>query len=74
MINRGAILLRYKEPAIKWINEADSFPSRGLSLESVNEEQGKPLESGEKWLLSKWVRQLPTPYGREVVIVCPGRH
>jgi len=36
--------------------------------------EGKPLESGEKWLLSKWVRQLPTPYGREIVIVCPGNH
>ncbi|MFT4825285.1 MAG: hypothetical protein ACI9DH_000079 [Halioglobus sp.] len=36
--------------------------------------EGKPLESGEKWLLSKWVRQLPTPYGREVVIVSPNNH
>ncbi len=36
--------------------------------------EGKPLENGEKWLLSKWVRQLPTPYGREVVIVCPDNH
>ncbi|MFT5709403.1 MAG: hypothetical protein ACI8QT_000089 [Halioglobus sp.] len=36
--------------------------------------EGKPLESGEKWLLSKWVRQLPTPYGREIVIVCPEHH
>jgi hypothetical protein len=36
--------------------------------------EGKPVASGEKWLLSKWVRQLPTPYGREIAIVCPRRH
>lgn len=32
---------------------------------------GNPLESGEKWLLSKWVRQRATPYGRETGIICP---
>ena len=36
--------------------------------------EGKPLETGEKWLLSKWVRQLPTPYGSEVDIACPVKH
>lgn len=25
MINRGAILLTYREPAIRWINEADPY-------------------------------------------------
>jgi hypothetical protein len=34
--------------------------------------EGRPLQSGEKWLLSKWVRQQPTPYGKEVGIICPG--
>jgi len=33
--------------------------------------EGSPIESGEKWLLSKWVRQSPTPYGREIAVVCP---
>ncbi|MFQ6006639.1 MAG: 2OG-Fe(II) oxygenase, partial [Woeseia sp.] len=28
--------------------------------------EGRPVESGEKWLFSKWVRQSPTPYGREL--------
>ena len=30
--------------------------------------EGMPVEAGEKWLLSKWVREAPTPYGREVGI------
>jgi len=33
--------------------------------------EGSPVETGEKWLLSKWVRQLPTPYGQEIGLVCP---
>jgi hypothetical protein len=35
--------------------------------------EGRPVQSGEKWLLSKWVRQLPTPYGREVSLAGPVR-
>lgn len=30
--------------------------------------EGTPVTTGEKWLLSKWVRKLPTPYGREICI------
>jgi len=33
--------------------------------------EGTAIDSGEKWLLSKWVRQQSTPYGREVSIHCP---
>jgi len=29
---------------------------------------GQPVTRGEKWLLSKWVRELPTPYGREICL------
>lgn len=29
---------------------------------------GQPVLAGEKWLLSKWVRQGSTPYGREICI------
>ena len=32
--------------------------------------EGKPIESGQKWLLSKWVRQRTTPYGRELDLRC----
>jgi len=31
--------------------------------------EGQPVESGEKWLLSKWVRESTTPYGRELALV-----
>ena len=30
--------------------------------------EGQPVETGEKWLLSKWVRELTTPYGRELAL------
>jgi hypothetical protein len=33
--------------------------------------EGRPVQTGEKWLLSKWVRQLPTPYGREISLAGP---
>ena len=32
--------------------------------------EGVPVESGEKWLLSKWVRERSTPYGREIKLRC----
>mgnify|MGYP000215185782 CR=1 FL=1 len=28
--------------------------------------EGRAVRQGEKWMLSKWVREQPTPYGREV--------
>jgi hypothetical protein len=40
VVNRGALLLRYKEPALRWINEADPHPrGRTLALDAVNEER-----------------------------------
>jgi hypothetical protein len=40
MINRGAILLRYKEPAVRWIHEADPCPDEvPMTLEEVNRER-----------------------------------
>lgn len=40
MINRAAVILRYKEPAVKWINDADPYNNDpGITLESVNEER-----------------------------------
>lgn len=32
--------------------------------------EGTPVTTGEKWLLSKWVREAPTPYGRELCLSC----
>ncbi len=40
MINRAAIILRYREPAVFWINESDPFDEApGFDLESVNQER-----------------------------------
>ena len=39
-INRAAVILRYKEPAVAWINEADphSDPSE-ITIDSVNDDR-----------------------------------
>ena len=60
MVNRGALLLRYKEPAVRWINEADPYPTgRIITIEEVNAERtvylisdtaGDDDRSLERWL------------------------
>jgi hypothetical protein len=40
MLNRAAIILKYKEPAIRWVNEADPSPDGDpLSMEIANAER-----------------------------------
>lgn len=40
MLNRGAIFLRYKEPALRWINGVDqTSPEHKLSLAEVNRDR-----------------------------------
>jgi len=40
MINRAAVILRYKEPAVAWINEADPYNNdTEITIESANEER-----------------------------------
>lgn len=40
MINRAAVLLRYKAPAVAWINEADpSDVDPGVTLDSANDDR-----------------------------------
>lgn len=40
MINRSALILRYKEPAVRWVNEADPHPdSPKITIEDVNDER-----------------------------------
>jgi hypothetical protein len=40
VVNRGALLLRYLEPAVRWINDADPHPSGSdVTLADVNEER-----------------------------------
>jgi hypothetical protein len=60
LINRAALILRYKAPAIHWINEADPHPSEhAVVLERVNKERtvyliedtaGDDSKSLERWL------------------------
>jgi hypothetical protein len=60
VVNRGALILRYKEPAVRWINDVDPSPSSDpISLESVNEERtvylisdtaGDDSKRFERWL------------------------
>ncbi|HEY3022675.1 MAG TPA: hypothetical protein VGK11_03455 [Actinomycetota bacterium] len=39
MLNRAALILRYKQPFVNWINAADPSPtSHTLTLAEVNQE------------------------------------
>ncbi|MFH2045295.1 MAG: hypothetical protein ABIK92_09125 [Pseudomonadota bacterium] len=57
MINRAAIILKYKEPFVRWINEADPYEDhKEITLESANEDRTVYLitvEEGENF--GKWV-------------------
>lgn len=47
MLNRGALMLRYKEPALRWIVEADpSDQEFSVSLQDINEERNVYLIHG----------------------------
>lgn len=40
MINRAAVILKYKDPAVQWINEADLYVDHpGITVEFVNAER-----------------------------------
>src|SRR5215831_19882355 len=62
MVNRAALLLRYKQPAVDWINEVDPAPAtEGATLDQVNEERTVYLidetaaESSDK--LHRWLQR-----------------
>ena len=60
MINRAAVLLRYRDPAVAWINEADPYDDNpGITLESANEERAVYLISDEDAdtpaILERWI-------------------
>jgi hypothetical protein len=60
VINRAAIILKYKEPAVRWINEADPCQDNpGITAENVNsdrtvylirDEDADTPDALEKWL------------------------
>ena len=40
MLNRAAVILKYRGPAVRWINEADPYnEDPGISAESLMEER-----------------------------------
>ncbi len=64
MLNRAALILKYKEPAIQWINGADPCNNDpGITIESVNEECTVYLISNQdadspdavdRWIKRNW--------------------
>jgi len=61
MINRAALLLKYKEPAIAWINEADPMQGGpGLTAEDVNSDRPVYLiadhAADTPKALEKWIK------------------
>ena len=61
MINRAALLLKYKEPIINWINEADPVEEDpGLSLDVINQDRTVYLISDEhgdsQASLDSWIK------------------
>lgn len=65
MINRGALILTYKQPALDWIKENDPYEEGNeLSLALINEEKTVYLisddeaESVEEWLEANFLNLL----------------
>ncbi len=62
MINRAAILLRYKEPAVKWVNEADPYDDDpGITIDSANDDRTvyllKDKDADTPGSLGKWIKR-----------------
>jgi hypothetical protein len=62
VINRAAVILRYKEPAVVWINEADPCERDGpITLTAANEERTVYLIGDEAAdtgaTLERWIQQ-----------------
>lgn len=60
MINRAAVMLKYKQVAVDWINAVDPNPTDSITLESVNEERIVFLVSHEDAdtpdLVNRWIK------------------
>jgi hypothetical protein len=56
MLNRSAVILRYKQPFVDWINSADPYPKNKVTLAEVNEENNIYLiEIEDQGELEKWL-------------------
>ncbi len=60
MLNRAALILRYKQPAVDWVNKSDLYNSPGLTLASANEDLNVYLianeDSDDPELLQRWIK------------------
>ncbi len=57
MINRAAVMLKYKEPIIRWTNDSDPYDDNpGITLKSANKDrtvyliQDNDAEKLEEWI------------------------
>ena len=60
MINRAAIILKYRSPTVQWINEADPYnDDPGISLETANEDRTVYLildqDADNQEALEEWI-------------------
>jgi hypothetical protein len=56
MLNRSALIVRYKQPFVDWINSIDSGPESEVSLEEGNEENNVYLiEVEDEEELDEWL-------------------
>lgn len=64
MLNRAALLLRYKTPAVQWINDADPAPggspiteeeiNRDRTVYLVSDEVSESPEEVRRWVKANW--------------------
>ncbi len=57
MINRAAVILKCKEPFIRWVNESDPYEDNpGITLENVNEDRTVYLiQDNDAEKLDEWI-------------------
>lgn len=61
MLNRAAVILKYKDPAVQWINDADPYDDDPqISIEEVNRERTVYLiserDADDDKALSRWIK------------------
>lgn len=60
MINRAAVILNYKQPAVDWVNDSDpSSDNPEMTVESINEDNTVYLirdeDADTPEILNKWI-------------------
>ena len=61
MINRAAVILVYKKPAVNWVNESDpSGKNPEMTIESINEDYTvyliRPEDADTPDALNQWIK------------------